>query len=347
MRARLLSLSIIAAAAAAFGCDSTSPGGAADPCQVLKEPGSPNATFSSAGVFTVSPIAVGSISSIIPLGNLNPPNHVYPTDHIYIIPVNAATGANAVSAAAAGTVLELYQPDASDWKVLIKVDKSFYYYYDHITPISGLSIGQSVTAGQVIGTNAGQGAAAIDFGVYNFNNAPVSGILNTCALKAESFVDAPLKYYSGTLQTSLYGKVNTANNVSKDGKFDYDQAGKLTGNWILSGHQPGASTQYALAFVYNVVDRSMRVSAGSLLGGGGTFGVQAALNDWSFFNTGSGQVNIRLYPTSQGDQGAPSTTQFGVLAVQMVSANQIKVEMFVGNTTGNAAFTANAQLYER
>src|ERR1041385_4007869 len=344
MRARLLSLSILAAVGAA--CDSTSPGGTADPCQVLKQPGSPNATFSSVGVFTVSPIAVGSISSIIPLGNLNPPNHVYPTDHIYIVPVSAAAGANAVSAAAAGTVLDLYQPDGTDWKILIKLDKSFYYYYDHITPISGLSIGQSVTAGQVLGTNSGRGAA-VDFGVYNFNNAPVAGILNTCALKAESIVDAPLKYYSGTLQTSLYAKVNVAAGVSKDGKFDYDQAGKLTGNWTLSGHQPGAETQYALAFVYNVVDRSMRVSAGSLLGGGGTFGVQAALNDWSFFNTGSGQVNIRLYPTSQGDQGAPSTSQFGVLAVQMISANQIKVEMFLGNTPGVAAFTSNAQLYER
>jgi hypothetical protein len=32
---------------------------------------------------TVSPLAFGDIHEIAPLGNLNPPGHVFPTDHIY------------------------------------------------------------------------------------------------------------------------------------------------------------------------------------------------------------------------------------------------------------------------
>jgi len=34
-------------------------------------------------VFSASPIDIGNILSIVPLGNLNPPSHVFPTDHIY------------------------------------------------------------------------------------------------------------------------------------------------------------------------------------------------------------------------------------------------------------------------
>jgi len=34
-------------------------------------------------IFTVSPLDIDKISSIVPLGNLNPPSHTFPTDHIY------------------------------------------------------------------------------------------------------------------------------------------------------------------------------------------------------------------------------------------------------------------------
>src|SRR5436190_10759932 len=121
-----------AVAASACGGDSVGPSSGADPCDVLGFSGSANAAFSAAGTFTVSPIATASIASIVPLGNLNPPIHVYPTDHLYILPMSAAAGANSVSAAAAGTVERLYQPGGADWKLLVKVDRSFYYYYDHI-----------------------------------------------------------------------------------------------------------------------------------------------------------------------------------------------------------------------
>jgi DNA-binding beta-propeller fold protein YncE len=41
-------------------------------------------TDGSESVFTVSPANIESISSIVLLGNLNPPGHVFPTDHIYL-----------------------------------------------------------------------------------------------------------------------------------------------------------------------------------------------------------------------------------------------------------------------
>src|ERR1043166_307664 len=337
----------------ACGGDSTAPnnnngptGGTSDPCQIMANPGSANASFSATGLFTVSPLTLSAISSIAPLGNLNPPIHVYPTDHMFIIPTSAAAGANQVFAAAPGTVLELYQPGGgSDWKVMIKADKSFYYYYDHITPAAGLAVGSAVTAGQVVGTNSGQ-AGAVDFGVYNFNNTPLPGILNACLLVGEAYVDSPLKYFSGATQTSLYAKVNVTGAATKDGKIDYDQAGKLVGNWVLTGHKPVEDTKYSLSFVYNVLNHAMRVSAGVLAGGGGSFGVQQGAPDWATITPPSGQVNYRLFPTTGGDSSQPGS-EFGVLAVQMLSATQIKVEVFPGNLTGAATFTANALIYDR
>ena len=34
-------------------------------------------------VFSVSPLDIENITGIVPLGNLNPPSHTFPTDHIY------------------------------------------------------------------------------------------------------------------------------------------------------------------------------------------------------------------------------------------------------------------------
>src|SRR5438874_981636 len=99
----------LATSLAACGGDSTGPTNTADPCTTGPS-GSANAAFSAAGVFTVSPIPLSAISFVTPLGNLNPPNHVYPTDHIFIIPTNGSAGSNSVSAAAAGTIVDKYQP---------------------------------------------------------------------------------------------------------------------------------------------------------------------------------------------------------------------------------------------
>ncbi|MHB1313403.1 MAG: hypothetical protein ACYC3L_15405 [Gemmatimonadaceae bacterium] len=45
--------------------------------------------------FTVSPLPVEAISGWVPLGNLNPPGHTFPTDHQYIYLTSAAGGSPA------------------------------------------------------------------------------------------------------------------------------------------------------------------------------------------------------------------------------------------------------------
>lgn len=47
----------------------------------LAEPGCP----SSGAVFTVSPTDSSAFAYLIPLGNLSPPDHTIPTDHVYYV----------------------------------------------------------------------------------------------------------------------------------------------------------------------------------------------------------------------------------------------------------------------
>jgi hypothetical protein len=315
-------------------------------CAVLGFSGSANSGFSTSGVFTVSPLATGSIASITPLGNLNAPGHTYPTDHMYIVPTTATADANTVYAAAAGTVTAITQPAGTDYKVVIKVDSSFYYYYDHLHLANGLAVGTALAAGQTVGTNSGL-AAAVDFGVVNFNLTPLAGILDSCLAQSQSYVDSPLKYYSGALATTLYGKVTVSGAATQDGKIDYDQSGKLVGDWALADHQAMDSTDYQLAFVYNVSNHGLRISVGGTLdGGAAVYGVQGGATDFASVGTGSGQVDYRLYVSSNGDTSV-SGTQTAVLSVQMLSATQIKVQIFQGNTGATGTFTSSAKIYNR
>ena len=309
-------------------------------CNVLSFSGSANPSYSALGAFSVSPVTPASIDHIIPLGNLNPPGHTYPTDHMYFVLQNSATGANPVYAAAAGTVIDAYQPGGTDWKVVIQVDRSLIYYYDHLTLANGVKKGTAVTVGQTIGSNSGL-SGAVDFGVYNYNNAPLTGILDSCLANSTAQVDSPLKYYSGSLQASLY-----ALSGGQDGKIDYDQAGRLVGDWVLTGHESMDSTDVQLAFAYHVGSSSLRIAVGgTLAGGAATYAVQGGATDFSAITPESGLVSYSLYPTQNGDDTTPGSIS-GTLLVQMISASEIKVEIFqgVGSASG---FDSNAKTYLR
>src|SRR3954470_7697828 len=53
-------------------------------------------------VFTQSPLGLSDISVIVPLGNLNPPDHTLPTNHAYFFHSSVANAD--VTAPASGTV---------------------------------------------------------------------------------------------------------------------------------------------------------------------------------------------------------------------------------------------------
>src|SRR5439155_274601 len=123
----------------------------------------------------------------------------------------------------------------------------------------------AIHAGDLVGTNSGL-AAAVDFGVWNFNKT-LSGLLDTCVAEYDQHADAPLQYYGNPLGTTLYGLVNRTG-IDKDGKIDYDVSGTLSGDWVLSSSSNAFSdTSQQLAFVYEPISPAeLRIVIGGTIG---------------------------------------------------------------------------------
>jgi len=61
-------------------------------------------------VLTRTPVALSALSDIVPLGNLNPPGHVFPTDHIYFYTPTGSGSSGASGASGATGVADVVSP---------------------------------------------------------------------------------------------------------------------------------------------------------------------------------------------------------------------------------------------
>lgn len=271
-------------------------------------PGSPNASFwTGVGLFTSSPVPLSSTSRIVALGGLNPPAHTYPSDRVTFVLADATAGNTHVYAATAGTVSRV-----QDGRVLVQVDRSFFYYYDGVIPMVG--VGTELKASQLVGTNRG---ANVDFGVWNFNQAR-AGILDPCLANYESHADAPLRFYTDWLQTALYAKVDRAGD-DKDGTIGYDVDGELVGDWVASGKSALGDPGSQLAFVYDAADPTQqRIAVGADLGGPAVYAIASGAPDFRAVTPGSGPAEYTLSPSAR-------------LVVRMQSPALLAVELIAGD----------------
>lgn len=209
--------------------------------------------------FTNLIINLTNFDRIIPLGQLNPPGHTFPTDHIYFV-LNGTAGE--IFAPTEGKILYIGEPGTyGDCAIRIGVTNTMTYYLDHILIDTELEVGDTVIAGSQIGTKGN--TPCVDFGVINqnINNAFISQDYPTVTL----FGDKPLSYYAEPLKTQLYSMVKPANPIDEpdyvydigvtDGEFVFDQLGTLCGNWVKEVDN-NSEAQYnwedTLAFCYDV-----------------------------------------------------------------------------------------------
>lgn len=214
--------------------------------------------------FRASPIDPGAIRFITPLGNLNPPGHTTPTDHIYLYFADPDAGESFVArrtdffAPGDGTVNTVFGGVGQETKLFIRQTSTFTYYIDHLILSAPLSRGSTVTAGQLLGTTGN--AYAIDLGVRN--EAVTLNLLVPRHYPSDTIhTDAPLKYFDEPLRTQLYAKVRTLG-PDRDGRIDFDVAGRLAGNWFF-GDTAAAS------FAYDTYDQSrvfISLGLGNVLG---------------------------------------------------------------------------------
>ncbi len=176
----------------------------------LAEPGCP----SSGAVFTVSPTDSSAFAYLIPLGNLSPPDHTIPTDHVYyVFPGDMNQGPPPVTSVRAPATIHIGRVShitaivsggvrSHDYKLDFSPCRGVEAYFDHITSLSpALSRAVSAAgeqceehhprpsatyrycnsnfdfvaqAGEVIGQAGGGTAAGFDFGATDDRSPPMA-----------------------------------------------------------------------------------------------------------------------------------------------------------------------------
>jgi hypothetical protein len=278
--------------------------------------------------FTRSPLDTGNIAFIVPLGNLNPPGHTLPTDHIYFyhhLPGQAPPGAQYdVIAPADGTIGTISR--AIDDQIFVWSSSVHMYYLDHLILDSGFATNQKITAGQHLGKTV-IGANGIDLGLMN-NDITLPFITPARYSGNSLHTDSPLKYFSEPLKSQLYALVQ-GTGVNRDGQVNFDQPGRLAGGWfheslpVADSAGPGGWTRH-LAFVRDNLDPSkIRISVGGMITSAGVFAIADGDPDPASVTTSSGPVTFHVTSTAFGGPSGP-------MVVTMASDTRIRVQ-FAGN----------------
>jgi len=161
---------------------------------------------------TTSPLNYSDFIGISPLGNLSPPNHIRPTNHLYFnlrfVSQSQSSWLTAKANVVAPGNLTIFEinsnnasPGHTDYQLFLSSCNNFYVYFDHVTGLSQSlqslfvppfdychgypgSNGQScakvvrvqVQAGQYLGTAGGvqNGSTALDVGAVDFRVPPLA-----------------------------------------------------------------------------------------------------------------------------------------------------------------------------
>jgi hypothetical protein len=332
----------------ALGCGRALPTGPDAPGSLA--PGSGTVLGDGPLVFTASPVDPAVLDFILPLGNLNPPDHTLPSDHIYFYVGFLRPGVRNVPVVAPGdgTITTILRSSRPDTKIFVRVSASHQYYLDHVIPDAGIQPGTRLTAGQPIGTS-GSGFG-VDLGVINASRTLF--FANPARYPTDTLhADAPLQYYAEPVRSQLYAMVRRESD-GRDGRINYDVAGRLSGNWFLEGLPVSRSADVSagpseLAFVFdNVRPAEAIVSSGGLLGLTGTYLIQAGAAPFADVSVESGVVAYRL-SQSGGTSGLRSPAVVGTLLVQMTAPERVRAELVLGGAPVEPVMGASARTYVR
>ncbi|MEO7966275.1 MAG: hypothetical protein ABIT38_20430 [Gemmatimonadaceae bacterium] len=309
---------------------------------------------STVAEFSVLPVIMPPGAAITPLGHIQPVGHVLPTDHVYFYPVNfdhpgvPDTVTRPVVSPGEGIVTWMLYVSSGrpHWKVMFKMTSNCYYYLDHLLPDPGLKVGSIVHAGDRIGTTDPGGT--LDLGAFDLSHT-LSGFVTPARYGEQTLhCVSPWKYFTEPLRSSLYARIRRAPTApDRDGHIDYDIPGRLVGSWFQeslpatvesSGPRGWAKS---LAFAYDYYDPSIvRISIGGTIAAPGVWNIAADEPRPVDVSRANGKVAYRL-KNLEGSQ------QSGLMLVEMLAANRIRVQVFEGRQAGTADFDERAQVYLR
>jgi len=327
--------------------------------------------------FTMTPLESDAYTTINPLGALDPSNgHVFPTDHgsFWLTHSSGNTPVDNVKAPADGLIIEVFsrqQNGYEDYKITIAHTNGFWSYMDHlsaldesiISELGSISVGEekrlqnnpiSVSEGQILGKTGGTNdeQRSMNWGVLDESQA--LNYVNSDRYNRYAFAVHFIPYCQEELKAELIEKLGSAApyNYKRTaeplwGKVDFDESGKLVGNWFLENideSDPMAYPDKHISFVYDMWDPTQ-----IKVGIGGTLDVSAIeytvngnLPDPADVTVSSGQIIYQLQGTVEfGELSTKST-----ILVEMIEDDKVKIEGFNG-WQASPSFSSNAKYYIR
>lgn len=332
------------------------------------------------------PMDMDEVQSITPLG-LTAGAHVTPIDHLYFFPKDMNNrDAAPVYAMADGYVVDISKREVNvdrgterpaEYRIAIQHSCQTVSYFDLMTSLDETLLAEFEKSGGTgsyrIAVKAGQemgrvGAQSLDTAVYNFSMT-LPGFISPEKYKGEFWkvhTDDFFSYFSDSHKQEMQAKNIRKTAQPLSGKIDYDQAGKLIGNWFREGTDyfgDGSSAVSSdgkhgywsghLAIFPFVGDGSTIIVSFGEYGDGApqAFAVKGNSPDPATVDAGDGVVAYELVqapqPTPTG-MNAAGNQVVGTVLFQVLDGEKLKMEVFPGKTkTQAAAFTGAALTYER
>lgn len=397
-----VSLLIIALLAVALGLGWRSLAKLPRPSKLGQSTGA-NIACSTGQTLTTSPIDPADIRSITPLGNLNPPDHTVPTDHIYLTlkQNNEIDPSTARSVVSPGEVTlkqimrvgskqgELQVTD--DFKLNFVACQSVEFYFDHVTKLAPtlltayeekkprcdihqprpgdeisycqINLSLKLKAGEPIGEAGGGRASGLDMGATDPRAPALAYAKPSRYGTRDRQIICPLDLFSPPTKDELYAKLGSERvkrvGEPRCGAVNQDVAGTAQGNWYsgTGNMKQPENWSHGLALVHDNFDPAVGVVS---IGGV----INPTATKISFTPTTEGQKNRdfdQIKPDSliycyegqtvnnqrfNPDERAPRPPASQFFLLQLLSAEQIKVELQTGLCPATPAF-GQPTVYER
>ena len=317
-------------------------------------------------LFTVTPVDLNEVYEISPLGNLGPPAHTLPTEHMYFHISAGGSSTKRIPLRAPGDIfiLEVIEDKSrGDFSIRFALCDEVYGYYNHVKGLSSdlrsvleavectvfthsggdscsKSIFHKVDAGKVLG-EVGDLQGNFDFGAFDFrtildyaNPSRYGEVGQTRSLH----IVCPIELYDDETKRILYDKVARSGG-QECGVVMQDLPGTLQGNWFHGDVKSYTDWTLHLAFVHDNEDPSK-----SVISIGGFF---TNAGKWEFEAENSGLIDREFSDVrSDGNIYCYDLGQSGRLLVLMTSDTELRIESQSGICSGSVSFD-EPSTYER